>query len=340
MTETPATPKRRLRTWSAFGDVKRRPSEYEIVTHRTNWTLRPDRKAPLEGNPSSPGNLWLLTYRDQSPLQVPDWDDFRDPDAHTYRSYVIHQDQEEGQVAGLLDQYATARADTGLSPAWVRTLAELFTPSRFPLHGSQQVEAYIGYVAPSSYITNPAALAAADLLRRVTLVSYRTRELQIAHPDSGFATGERAVWEHGEAWQPARRAVELALVAYDWAEAFTALNLVLLPTLDDVLLRQLGDVARDNGDEQSWLLGGRLAADSDRRMRWSGALARYALENGPGNAGVLRKWIGKWSPRADDAAAGLGHLLETLPDHGRPASEVADGARRTRERLLSELGLI
>jgi hypothetical protein len=47
----------------------------------------------------------------------------------------------------------------------------------------------------------------------------------------------------------------------DWAEAFTALNLVLAPTLDDVLLTQLGQVARAHGDEETWLLTSYPAAD-------------------------------------------------------------------------------
>jgi toluene monooxygenase system protein E len=333
----PAKP--RLRTWSAFGEIRRRPSEYEIVTHRTNWTLRDGRKAPLEGNPSSPGNLWLTTYRDKSPLQVADWDGFRDPDAHTYRSYVVQQDEHESQVAGLLDQYGAADSDRRLSPQWRYVLAQTFTPSRFPVHGAQQIQAYIGYVAPSSYITNAAALAAADLLRRVTQVAYRTRELQLADPEAGFATGERQLWEGAPAWQPTRKAIELALTAFDWAEAFTALNLVLLPTLDDVVLRQLGEVARDNGDELTWLLGSHLGRDSGRRARWSGALARYAITQRPGNAGVLQKWIDKWSPRADAAAEGLGNLLETVPERGRTARSVAQQARAARERFHSELGL-
>jgi toluene monooxygenase system protein E len=338
MTETP-TSKRRLRTWSAFGDVRRRPSEYEIVTHATNWTTRAGRKAPLEGNPTSPGNLWLSAYRDQSPLQVPDWDQFRDPDTQTYRSYVVHQDQEESQVAGLLEQYSADGAQDALSATWLRALAQLVTVTRYPTHGAQQVLAYIGYMAPSSYITNPAALSAADQLRRVTLTSYRTRELQIAHPDAGFATRERAIWEHDDGWQPTRSAIEHALIAYDWGEAFTALCLVLLPTLDDILLRQVGELARDNGDELTWLLGARLAADSARRVRWSSALARFAIEQEPRNVGILRKWIDKWSQQADKAAAGLGTLLETVPEHGRPASEVAEQARAHRVELLGALGL-
>ncbi|WP_236795587.1 toluene hydroxylase [Amycolatopsis sp. GM8] len=336
----PSAPRKpRLRTWSAFGDIRKRPSEYEIVTHGTNWTLREGRKSPLEGNPSSPGNLWISTYRDRSPLQAEDWHGFRDPDSHTYRSYVMLQDEQETRVNGLLEQYAAAGADAALSPRWRRTLSQAYTPVRYLLHGSQQVEAYLGYIAPSSYITNAAALSAADLLRRVTQISYRTRELQLTDPDQGFATGERRVWEESAAWQPARKAIELALIAYDWGEAFTALNLVLLPTLDDVLLRQFGELARDNGDELTWLLTAYLRKDAERRARWSGALARYALAQRPENAEVLGKWVRKWSPRADAAADGLSTLLETLPEHGREAASVAAEAREARVSFLGDLGL-
>jgi toluene monooxygenase system protein E len=69
--------KRKLRTWSEFGEIHRRPTEYEIGTHAANYTMRKDRLAALEQNPSSPGNLWFLAYRDNSPLQLDDWEVFR-----------------------------------------------------------------------------------------------------------------------------------------------------------------------------------------------------------------------------------------------------------------------
>jgi toluene monooxygenase system protein E len=336
---TDRQPKRRQRTWSAFGDVKRRPSDYEIGTQGTNWTLREGRKAPFEQNPSSPANLWMRSYRDESPVQADDWESFRDPDTLTYRAYVTQQHEQETKVAGVLEQYAAVNADAQFSPEWRATLARLFTPTRYPVHAAQQVEAYIGLMAPSAYITNPAALSAADMLRRGTLVSYRTRELQLAWPDDGFATGERAVWESDDAWQPARRAIELAMISYDWAEAFTAMNLVLLPTLDDILLRQVGALAKDNGDSLTWLLVSFLQRDVDRRERWTGALTRFAIAQNPANASVLQRWVDKWAPRADEAAQGLSALFEALPANGRRASVVGEAAASAREQVVAATGL-
>lgn len=319
--------RRRLRTWSAFGELRRVPTEYEIGTHGTNWTTRQNRGAPLDQDPSTPANLWLRTYRDNSPFTVPDWDSFRDPDAMTYRRYVAMQSEQEVQVRGVLDRYSQARADARLTPEWRATLARLFTPTRYPLHGFQQVHACFGYLAPTSYITNAAAFAAADLLRRVSLVAYRTSELRMSWPGEGFATGERALFEAAPEWQPARAAVESALVTYDWAEAFTAVDLVLLPTLDDLLLRQLGEQAQANGDELTWLLLSFLAADSDRRDRWSAALARYAIAKRPENADVLRGWFEVWSATADAAVAGLATALPV------PVERVVEQARAARQAL-------
>jgi toluene monooxygenase system protein E len=333
MTETPTRKPRPRRTFSAFGDVRRMPSEYEIVTHAQNWTLRQNRAATFEQNPSSVANLWFLTYRDNSPLQAENWDAYRDPDALTYKAYVNLQAEAETKVGGVLE----AHAEVALDPGSVALLGQLFTPSRYLYHGCQQVEAYIGYMAPSSYITNAAAFSTADFLRRVTTVAYRTRELQIASPDSGIGSAERSLWEGHDGWRPARKAIEYALVSYDWGEAFTALNLVLAPTLEDVLLTQLGQVAKSNNDDLTWLLTSFLAEDARRRGRWSRALAQEAVAQRPENRAVLGKWVGRWSALADDAALGLGKILETAPGNSGQAADVAAHAKTAREQYLAGL---
>jgi toluene monooxygenase system protein E len=335
MTETPARKPRPRRTFSAFGDVRRMPSEYEIVTHGQNWTLRQNRASAFEQNPSSAANLWFLTYRDNSPLRAENWDAFRDPDALTYKAYVTMQADAETKLAGVLEAHASAGADASLDATSVALLGHVFTPSRYLCHGFQQVQAYIGYMAPSSYITNAAGLATADFLRRVTTIAYRTRELQLAWPESGIGAAERILWESHDGWQPARRAVEYALVSYDWAEAFTALDLVLAPTLDDVLLTQLGQVAKRRGDDETWLLTSFLAEDSRRRARWSRALADLAVDQRPQNRAVLAKWIDRWSVLADEAALGLGQIFATIA--GVPAADVAAHARAAREQYLAGL---
>jgi toluene monooxygenase system protein E len=334
------TSNRKLRTWSRFGQIRRVPSEYEIVTHDANYTTRKERTSALESNPSSPVNMWYLTYRDHSPLLAEDWHGFRDPDELTYRKYVTTQDEQETVVEGILDEFGKVNHDAALSSQWLRVLSTIFTPMRYSAHAFQMMHAYLGQIAPSSYITNCTAFAAADQLRLVSLVAYRTRQLQIAHPNTGFATEERQIWETHPGWQPTRRALETALVAYDWGECLAAVNLVLYPTLSEILLRQLGSVADTNHDQLTWLLLSNLFIDAERNSRWSAALARYAISQRPENASVLQRWVQRWTPKADDAAAGLAHLLAELPEVGRDAEMTMTAAKAARERVLSEAGIL
>jgi toluene monooxygenase system protein E len=312
------------------------PRENEIVTEGQNWTLRPNRLATFEQNPSSFANLWFLTHRDRSLLAAEDWNAFRDPAALTYRSYVGMQDHAETKVRGILETHSAAGSDAALDPRSVSLLGTLFTPSRYLCHGFQQVQAYIGLMAPSPYITSSASYSTADALRRVTTIAYRTRELQKAYPASGIGSAERRQWEGHQGWQPARRAIEYALVSYDWGEAFTALNLVLAPTLDDVLLSQLGQASRSNQDSLTWLLTSFLFEDSARRDAWSRALADLAVGQRPDNRAVLSRWVSRWAAWADDAAHGLGTILEGRQD-GVSAADVVEHARGARDSLLAGL---
>ena len=231
MTETPARKARPRRTFSAFGDVRRMPSEYEIVTQGQNWTLRQNRAATFEQNPSSAANLWFLTYRDNSPLKAENWDAFRDPAALTYRSYVTMQSDAETKMHGVLEAHADQGADEGLDPR----------------------------------------------------------------------------------------------------------SVALLGTLDDVLLTQLGQVAKSNQDDLTWLLTSLLAEDSRRRGRWSRALAALAVAQRPDNRAVFGKWISRWSGLADDAALGLGTILEGVQDGGVSAADVAGHVGRARGDFLTGL---
>jgi toluene monooxygenase system protein E len=86
----------------------------------------------------------------------------------------------------------------------------------------------------------------------------------------------------------------------------------------------------------TWLLLSNLAIDAERNARWSAALARYAIAQRTENAAVLRHWAQRWIPRADEAAAGLAHILSELPELGRDEETTVAAAQAARERVLSE----
>jgi toluene monooxygenase system protein E len=296
---------RALRTWSAFGELGRRPTEYEVVTHKLNHTLR---KPPLELGPEAHGNLWLERHRDQIRLQVPDWDRFRDPDQLTYRTYVKAQDENETFIDGLLSEFATLPTQDPSGSA-LALLQTCFAPTRYLAHGLQMISAYLQQLAPSSYIGNCAAFQTADHLRRIQRVAYRTRQLALAHPEIGFGTTERQIWEQHPQWQVMRRAVELLLVTFDWDDAFVGLNLVVKPLCDELTLRQLAFVARELGASFDALLADNLFLDAQRSQRWSVALCRLITNAQAGNRAHLLTLLRKWQGVGKDIVTSGGHLL-------------------------------
>ena len=311
-----------LRTWSHLAGQRRRPSEYEIVSTDLLWST--DDAMPWALSPDIDMNKWYVKYRNESPLRHDDWDAFRDPDELVYRSYNVMQDGQEAYVDGLLADYAGNAHDAGLGADWVAALARLYTPARYPLHCLQMGAAYLVQIVPASTIENCAMFQCADQLRWVSRIAYRTRELANAWPDAGFVEGERGVWESDPCWQGFRELLERALVAYDWAEHFVALNLVAKPAFDEAFLRQLGRSARRNGDALLAQLLDAQWSDSERARRWTAALVDFARRR-EGNDSVLADWLAEWTPLGD---AAIDAYCAALP--GNPeAAETAKAAART-----------
>lgn len=299
-----------LKTWSAFLGTRKRPSEYEVVTtHLATRNRHADQAYELSPAPLLPMNAWYLKHVSQSPLQHPEWDRFRDPDEVIYRTYTRMQDGQEEYVDGLLSEYDELGHDASLPAEWLDALARLYTPSRYLMGALQMGSAYLVQMAPASTITACAAFQEGDDFRWLSRVAYRTRALQIAHPERSFATGERRTWEQEPAWQGLRALWERALIAYDWGESFVALNLIARPAADEAL-RQLGSAARKYGDALLALMIDNQLRDADRSRRWSAALVNLALEQ-PSNKAVIAGWLEQWMPYA---AKALDAYCAALPD--------------------------
>jgi hypothetical protein len=332
--ETAAAASRRpaLRTWSRFGALGRRPSEYEIVTHDMNHTLR---DPPLELGPDRQGNQWLMRHRDGIRLTVPDWNAFRDPDQLTYRKYVTLQDDIETYIDATLQEFDRL-GQTAVAPDF---LLSCLTPSRFLAHGLQMMAAYLQQLAPSSYIGNCAAFQAADQLRRLQRVAYRTRQLADACPERGFGQTERRAWLESPAWQGLRKAVEHLLVSFDWDDAFVGLNLVVKPLADEITLLQFASVSRHLGSDLDALIADALWLDAERSRRWTIALCRFAIAENAANAEHLLALLARWRPLADDIMATGSDLLYTFspdPLAGRRIAATVFDAWRS---FLAEAGL-
>jgi toluene monooxygenase system protein E len=294
-----------LKTWSHLAERRKKPTEYEIVSTNLLWSTS-DPAAPWAMGPEIALSRHVLRYRNQSPVTHADWDGFRDPNQLVYRTYNAIQDGQEAYVDGLLEDHARNDHDLDLAPGWVATLARLYTPARFLMHALQMAGAYGVFMAPSSTIVNSFAFQSGDQLRWVSRIAYRTAELARAHPNAGFGQGERSYWESAPEWQGFRELAERALVTWDWAEQFVAVNLVLKIAVDAVFLRQLGRTARAQGDTLTGFLMDAQWIDSERSRAWSSALYSYAARSS-NNRATLLAWLAKWAPfaeRAIDALAG------------------------------------
>lgn len=315
-----------LKTWSHLASRRRKPSEYEIVSTNLLYNTRPDAP-PYEVDPDVFMNRWYIQHRDGSGLQHPDWNAFRDPDELVYRTYTMLQDGQETYVFGLFDQFNQRQHDDSLDPAWVDSLAVLYTPTRYLFHTLQMASAYLQQMSPASTITNCAAFQAADSMRWLSHTAYRTKELSLTYADRGFGTGERALWEQHAAWQGFRALMEQVLTTWDWTEAFVALNLIAKPAIEEAVLRQLGSTARHQGDMLLGMLTDAELVDADRHRRWASALVAM-VSTEPGNAEQLRAWIEVWEPRADAAIEAFCAALPDSPDAAASALRATRDVRR------------
>lgn len=329
--------RRRARHWSRW-NVRKKPSEYEVVTTQFQYHHNRD-PVPFELDPEMPLNRWYLQYREGSSLQVEDWEGFRDPEQFTYNSYVRWQGEREAYIENLVDEFEGQNHDANLNPDWVEWLGRLYLPSRFPLHALQMTALYVTHMAPSGYITNAASFQAANELRRVQWIAYRAKSLSYAHdPELASSEQTRKIWEEDSLWQPLREAVEKMLIAYDWGEAFTALNLVIKPLFDEVYNVRLAELARRNEDDLLALMVDDFMLNSRWSRDWSEALVKYALEQRSSNKEVFEEWVETWNPLASRGVDTLIGAFEQAPT-ALQSQDVREKVEAAHRNLLARNGL-
>jgi toluene monooxygenase system protein E len=302
---------------------RRMPNEYQIVSSDLHYNY-PDR-FELQGE--NPVIDWYHRYREGSLLQARNWEAFSDPRGTTYRGYNELQDRKEDVIDGLLRQIDETGYDEHLSDEWVEFLDCWYGPLRYPVHGLQMLAAYIAQMAPGSRITNCAAFQAADEMRRLQRIAYRTA--QLAAHRGGDPARHRLFWEEADEYQPLRELIERALVIYDWGEAFVVTNLVIKPHIDRLVNQELaGRLAAANGDPMLRDVHYSLDEDARWHRQWARALLLTALADTPGNREPVSGWIDRWAPGAAAAVAGLAAAAARTPTPVDPKHLVEDVVSR------------
>jgi toluene monooxygenase system protein E len=262
------------KTYSRLAVARRLPTEYELVSSDLHYNY-PDGFELTD----TPVIEWYRRHREGSKLNSTGWETFADPRRTTYRSYTELQDRKEDLVDGLLRQVDDEAYDEALSEGWVDFLDRWYAPLRFPSHGLQMLAAYVAQMAPSSRVTNCAAFQAADEMRRVQRIAYRTAQLA----------------DHGP--------------------AVVVTNVVIKPYFDRLVNLELaGGLATLNHDPVLRHVHFSLDEDARWHREWSRLLLGVAITDKPENADVLWNWINAWRPLAAEAAGGLTEIMSTAPE--------------------------
>jgi toluene monooxygenase system protein E len=297
----PRTKPEGLKTFSHLAGARRMPSEYDLTTKNLLYY-------PAKGGfeVQTPIAAWYERHQVGSPLKSADWDAFADPRATTYAAYTAMQRAREAYVDGLLQRIEETRYDNELTPERRDALEKTLPVLRFPFHAFQMLSAYVGQMAPSGRIAIVLAFQTADEVRRIHRIAYRMAQLRMVEPSFGDAS--RTAWERNPAWQPLREAVERALVAYDWGEAFVALNVCIKPLVDELFMIELPRAAGSMGDPLLGAITHSLMADCTWQRDWTRVLSTMLVREHGENKDALERWARMWTPRAERAVEALAPL--------------------------------
>ena len=291
----------RRRTYWHLEGLRRKPGDYDIATSRLLYY--PGRGFEV----TLPIGEWYQRHQSNSPLQVADWEAFRDPRETTYASYIELAKSRETYVDGLFEAIETTGYDARLQPDWLALLARVLGPLRYPLHGLQMLAAYVGHMAPSGRIVVAAAFQAGDEMRRVQRVAYRIAQIRQRVP--GFAGDSASIWQKDPVWQPLRQVIERMLVTWDFGEALVALNAVLKPHFDRKFMVELANLAEASGDELLARILASLEQDCAWHRSWTRALLDMLVAERPDNRAIIDGWTARWREPVEQAMAAFAPVL-------------------------------
>lgn len=320
-----------LKTYSKqLPESRRMPTEYELVSTRLVY----DYPRNFELGVGNPVAEWTYAHREDSTLQVQDWEVFADPRRTTYRGYNTLQNSKETVVDGLLREIDDSGYDTTLSDEWVSFLHNWYAPLRYPGHGIEMLSAYVGHLSPASRIKNVGTFQAADEMRRVQRIAYRSVQLN-ANRGGCDPAEHQGFWENAEAFQPLRELIERALIAYDYGEALAVLHLVVQPHVDPLINEQLaGACATANGDRLLAAIHFSLNEDALWHRALAADLIKMIVADTPENKDILRGHYDNWKGHG---AAAVDALAAVLPgvDGAAAATAIKDAADARVNELLA-----
>ena len=326
---------------------RRRLTEYEALTvHMQPDHITFDRP---------PGRIeeqeWYLLRTDGSPLwdpastalKHPDWYRYRDPSQHWQRTYVRHQEQQEGSIERMTEDAALDGSLTELDPRWVtQVLCGHYRAWSFFEYAVFRALAPAQREALSDTLGNALCFQSFDHLRHAQDVIIYLVELE-NHTDAVVDSAGKEAWMNAPAYQPSRRLAEEIMANRDWAELTMGLNLVVGPLLQQLAVSEL--VRRNalpNRDAVSAHIVMTAERDRRRNLAATQALAELAVEasnpDAAANRAVIQGWLDDWSRRADAAAVALAPAFDAVPTKSVDHATALAAARETTAGIITGLG--
>jgi methane monooxygenase component A beta chain/propane monooxygenase small subunit len=343
----PAPAAKEARDFTYIKPQRRRLTEYEALTVH----MQPDHTRFDRPNGRIEETEWYLLRGDGSALWNPastalrhsDWFAYRDPSQHWQRTYVRHQEQQEGSIDRMTDDAALDGSLAELDPRWIRDLLcghyrawSFFDYAVFRSLAPAQREAL------SDTLGNALCFQSFDHLRHAQDVIIYLVELE-NHSNAVVDGAGKEAWLNSPEYQPARKLAEEIMATRDWAELMIGLNLVVGPLLQQLAV---SDLVRRNALSNRDAVAAHIVmtAERDRRRNLAAAQALVGLvveDSNPdaaANRATIQRWLDDWTRRAAAAAVALGPVFERVPVRFVDHATALAAARTATVKIATDLG--
>lgn len=296
-----------------FEPTRRFATEYEMFTI---------------GQQSSPSQWldvdWPLRFDDGRPpyrvestaVRCSDWEGFRDPAQLWYRPYVAATNDEEQALERLIPAALADGVADRIDPAWLEhVLQKYYAAWPFVEYGLFLSLCHPVREALGDSVMFATVFQAADKMRHLQDIVHLTFDLVDVLPDFDDS-GARAAWMTDPALVSTREIIESLIVADDWMEVFTIVNLVFEPLVGSLMTTHfMSKAAPQHGDPATPLVLAGTRRNAARHLAAAKELVRFLVndpENGAANRSVISGWLDAWMPRVDAAAVALSGVF-SLP---------------------------
>lgn len=218
------------KTYSHLANLNFLPGQYEIST--TGLLHHIDQGFCVDVDTKD----WQEKYLINGPLSFKPFKNFVDPRKTYYGRYVEQQRDKEIYTQRIFDEIETTGYLKNLHPCALSILKKTIPVLRYVFSALQMSASYLAHLAPESRVLIPLMFQSVDELRRIQLMAYLMGLCR--RNDAQFGVNAQSEFERADVWQPLRKCLEKLLVTYDFGSSFIALNAVIKPHIDFILLEE------------------------------------------------------------------------------------------------------